>query len=365
MSLVQKNTTDRPRPAREASVKDACEALGISRSTYYRRLAKQKAAEAPEVAEATKTPPTPAAPRRPARRLSDDERAAILVLLCREAYADLSVRQVFAEELEAGRYHCSVRSMYRILAENQASRERRRQRRHPPRAKPRLTADGPNQVWTWDITKIPGPGKGRWFFLYVVIDLYSRRAVGWALHRHENAQHATELLETAAAAEGIEPGQLTLHADNGSPMISTDLAGLCQARGIARSFSRPRVSNDNPFSEAQFKTLKYHRDWPGRFESLAEAEAYLTPFFDWYNDEHHHQGIALFTPNQVHRGEHLAIDKVRQATLDAAFAANPERFVRGRPQPKALRLPETVSINPEVVSAEIKPTPKTRPTPAA
>ena len=365
MSLVQKNTTDQPKPQRKASVKDACEALGVSRSTYYRRLAKQKAAEAPEAAGSVETSPAPTPPRRPARRLSDDERAAILVLLCMEAYADLSVRQVFAEELQAGRYHCSVRTMYRILEENQASRERRRQRRHPPRTKPRLTADGPNQVWTWDITKIPGPAKGRWFFLYVVIDLYSRRVVGWALHRHENAHHATELLETAAAAEGIEPGQLTLHADNGSPMISTDLAGLCQARGIARSFSRPRVSNDNPFSEAQFKTLKYHRDWPGRFESLAEAEVYLRPFFDWYNGQHHHQGIALFTPNQVHRAEHLAIDKVRQAALDAAFAANPERFVKGRPQPKALRLPEKVSINPEVVSAEIRSAPASQSSPAA
>lgn len=357
MTLLDQHAGKAAKDPRRTTVAAACEALGISRSAWYRRKAAEREAAAAEVAEAAATPVTqptePPPPKRCPRRLTDDQQAFLLALLCSEAYADLCVREVFARELHDGRYHASVSTMYRILHKNKAVRERRRQRRHGKRTKPQLTAKGPGEIWTWDITKIPGPTRGRWFCLYVVIDLYSRRVVGWDLQHEENAAYATRLVETAAAAEGIEPGALTLHADNGAPMISQDLAGVCRTLGISRSFSRPRVSNDNAFSEAQFKTTKYHHSYPGRFESLPEARAWFEGFVDWYNREHHHVGIGLFTPDQVHSGEHLAIQKVREAALDEAYRLHPERFVRGPSRPKQLRLAEAVHINPEPAVATL------------
>ena len=347
MNLVKEHTGNNTPAERRTSVSAACEALGLSRAAVYRQRAAGREALLPEPASKPETPDAPTPSRRCSHQLSADQEASLLALLLSEAYIDLSVRQVFAEELDAGNYHASVSAMYRVLRKNKAVCERRRQRRHAKRAKPSLKATGPNQAWTWDITKIPGPARGRWFCLYVVIDLFSRRVVGWSIHREENAAHAKKLVATAAAAEGIHPGQLVLHADNGAPMISNDLAGICKTLGVSRSFSRPRVSNDNPFSEAQFKTTKYHRDYPGRFESLAEAQAYFEGFLHWYNTEHHHSGIALFTPDQVHHGTHLEVQKTREAALDAAYRRHPGRFAGGRPRPRALVLPDSVSINPE------------------
>ena len=369
MSLLEQHTGKKAKSTRRTTVSAACEALGISRATWYRRKAAERAAAEAAVAVATnaavaETPgapaeepastPLPPKPPRPCpRQLSEDQETFLLALLCSEAYVDASVREVFARELHDGRYHASVSTMYRILRKHHAVRERRLQRRHAKRVKPKLTATGPNQVWTWDITKIPGPKRGRWYCLYVVIDLYSRKVVGWDLQHEEIAEHACGLVELAAAAEAIEPGKLILHADNGAPMISQDLAGVCRSLGVSRSFSRPRVSNDNAFSEAQFKTTKYHRSYPGRFESLPECRAWFEGFVDWYNREHHHVGIALFTPQQVHSGEHVQIQKVREAALDAAFERHCERFVNGRPRPKAMRLPEAVHINPEPAIATL------------
>ena len=354
MTLVKEHTGKHVPAERRTSVSAACQALGISRAALYRQRAAEREALSSKPAPKPKMPGTPEPRRRCSHQLSEDQEAFLLALLLSEAYIDLSVRQVFAEELDAGNYHASISAMYRILRENKAVRERRCQRRHAKRAKPSLQATRPNQVWTWDITKIAGPARGRWYCLYVVIDLFSRRVVGWSIHREENAAHAKQLVATAAAAEGIAPGQLTLHADNGAPMISNDLAGICKTLGVSRSFSRPRVSNDNPFSEAQFKTTKYHRDYPGRFESLAEAEAYFEGFIRWYNTEHHHGGIGLFTPDQVHHGTHLEVQKTREAALDAAYQRNPERFAGGRPRPKTLVLPVSVSINPEPSVAVIE-----------
>ena len=355
MNLVKEHTGKHVPAERRTSVSAACQALGLSRAALYRQRAAEREALSPKPAPEPELPDRTEPKPRCSHQLSEEQEAFLLALLLSEAYVDLSVRQVFAEELDAGNYHASVSAMYRILRKNKAVRERRCQRRHAKRAKPSLEATRPNQVWTWDITKIPGPARGRWYCLYVVIDLFSRRVVGWCIHREENAAHAKELVATAAAAESIATGQLTLHADNGAPMISNDLAGICKTLGVSRSFSRPRVSNDNPFSEAQFKTTKYHRDYPGRFESLAEAEAYFEGFIRWYNTEHHHGGIALFTPDQVHSGTHLKVQKTREAALDAAYRRHPERFAGGRPRPKALVLPDSVSINPEPSVAVIKP----------
>ena len=238
--------------------------------------------------------------------------------------------------------------------------DRRDQRKHPKRKKPRVVAEGPNEVWTWDISKLPGPVKGVMFCLYVAIDLYSRRVVGWMIADTETNAHAQDLFRHAVKTQGIECGQITVHSDNGAPMTSHGLAGLFESLGISTSFSRPRVSNDNPFSEAFFKTCKYTAEYPGWFASRELAEAYFEPFFDWYNHEHHHSGLGLFTPDQVHTGEHLKVQKIRQAALDAAYGLHPERFVKGRPTPP--QLAPIVAINPE--PGLIVGKPKRKPAPA-
>ena len=368
MSLLEQHTGKKAKSTRRTTVSAACEALGISRATWYRRKAAERAAAEAAVAVATnaavaETPgapaeepastPLPPKPPRPCpRQLSEDQETFLLALLCSEAYVDASVREVFARELHDGRYHASVSTMYRILRKHHAVRERRLQRRHAKRVKPKLTATGPNQVWTWDITKIPGPKRGRWYCLYVVIDLYSRKVVGWDLQHEEIAEHACGLVELAAAAEAIEPGKLILHADNGphdqpGPRRRLPEPGRLPLVQPAPGEQRQRLQR------RQFKTTKYHRSYPGRFESLPECRAWFEGFVDWYNREHHHVGIALFTPQQVHSGEHVQIQKVREAALDAAFERHCERFVNGRPRPKALRLPEAVHINPEPAIATL------------
>jgi putative transposase len=250
---------------------------------------------------------------------------------------------VWATLLDENVYLCSWRTMYRLLKKNEQIRERRKIRRHPKYVRPELGASSPNQVWTWDITYLKGPVRGAFYYLYVVMDLYSRLVVGWLLAESECAELARRLLEQSYRKHGVQPGKLTIHADRGAPMKSKSVAQLLSDLDVRRSHSRPRVSNDNPFSEAGFKTLKYSPDFPARFGSLSEAEIFCREYFVWYNEEHYHSGIALLTPSQVHYGEAEAVLARRQATLDAAFSESPGRFGNRRPQVGCL--PGTVWIN--------------------
>lgn len=310
----------------------ACAAVGISRTHFYRsRKSKPR-------------PPT-TAPRRAGRGrcLTPAQEAQVLSELNSERFLDCAPRQVWASLLDEGIYLCSWRTMYRLLKRADQVRERRRLRRHPRYVRPELAASGPNQVWTWDITYLKGPVRGQFYYLYVVIDLYSRLVVGWMVADRECDQLAKRLLEQSYRKHKVNPGQLTVHADRGAPMKSKSVHQLLSDLDVRVSHSRPRVSNDNAFSEAGFKTLKYSPDFPARFESLSEAEGFCRDYFAWYNQQHYHTGIALLTPAQVHYGEAEAVLARRQATLDQAFAAHPERFGYRRPQ--VARLPATVWIN--------------------
>lgn len=258
----------------------------------------------------------------------------------------MSPYQVFASLLQQGIYLCSIRTMYRLLKEHNAVTDRRNQRRHPKHPKPQLTATQPNQVWNWDITKIPGPRRGERYSLYVVIDLFSRYVVGWTLEKQESAQHARRLMAFACSMQQIEKHQITIHADRGAPMTSSSLYELFEFMGITGSHSRPRVSDDNPFIESHFKTLKYNATYPRRFEGIDHARTYLDSFFSWYNNNHHHINLGLFTPSQVHNGDHVEIQVMRQAALDEAYNQHPERFVLG--PPKAPSIPSEVAINPDI-----------------
>lgn len=294
----------------------ACAALGVCRASYYR----------------AKRPPAPPTPRpRPARALSDAERAEILAVLDSDRFADKAPAQVYAELLDEDRYLASIRTMYRVLAGAGQVRERRDQRRHPAYVKPHLVARAPNQVWSWDITKVPGPVRGAYYCLYVVLDIFSRAVVGWTVTPSESAAVAQRLIADACQRHGVQPGQLTIHADRGSPMIAKSTALLYADLGIAQSHSRPHVSDDNPYSESAFRTFHYHPTTPDRFGSLQDARAFFGALFDWYNDRHYHSGIALLTPGDVHRGTATAIVAARQVALDAAYRDHPERFVRGAP----------------------------------
>lgn len=294
----------------------ACAALGVSRASFYR----------------TKMPPRERQPRpRPPRALDDAARAEVLAVLDSDRFADKAPAQVYAALLDEERYLCSIRSMYRILAAAAQVRERRHQRRHPNYVKPQLVAYAPNQVWSWDITKVPGPVRGVYYSLYVVIDIFSRYVVAWTVALTESAQLAQEIIDAACVEQGIEPGQLTVHADRGSPMIAKSTAQFFIDMGITQSHSRPRVSDDNPFSEAAFKTFLYRPDMPDSFGALEDARTYFASLLRWYNEEHYHSGIALLTPGDVHRGTAPAIIARRQVVLDAAHRDHPERFVRGKP----------------------------------
>jgi putative transposase len=313
----------------------ACTALGLPRASYYRQ----------------RTPRSPRVPRpRPRRALADAERARVLAVLHGPRFVDRAPAQVYAALLDEGRYLGSVRTMYRILAACSESRERRDQCRRPAYKKPELLARGPNAVWSWDITKLRGPQKWTYFYLYVLLDIFSRYVVGWLLAQRESAVLAKELIEASVRKEGIQPGQLMVHADNGGPMIAKSTALLMSDLGITPSHSRPHVSDDNPFSEAQFKTLKYHPTFPDRFGSLEGARAFCRPFFAWYNTEHYHSGIGLLTPHAVHHGRHAEIIQQRQRILDVAYARHPERFVRHPPTPPTA--PSAVWINPPVTSRD-------------
>ncbi len=299
----------------------ACRALGASRASLYRRR--------------TPPQPRPARPRRaPVRALSDGEREAVLCELHSERFIDSSPAQVWATLLDEGRYLASQRTMYRLLAAQHGGvRERRDQLTHPPYAAPELLAERPNAVWSWDISKLKGPAKWTHYYLYVILDVFSRYAIGWTVSHRESAELAKALIAQACEQQKIGRDQLTVHADRGPAMTSKPVAFLLADLGVLRSHNRPYTSTDNPYSEAQFKTLKYRPGFPARFHSIEHARAFCREFFPWYNGEHRHSGIGLMTPASVHHGLANAVHAERASVLDAAYAARPERFVRRPPTP--------------------------------
>ena len=308
-----------------------------------------RAAQHGAEADAPASAPTPpvsctALNRTSPRALSDEERARVLSVLDQERFCNLAPAQVYATLLDEGTYLCSERTMYRILDENQQVRERRNQLRHPSYAAPELMAKAPNQLWSWDITKLKTFVKSQYLHLYVILDVFSRYVVGWMVAPNESGELAEALIDESCKRQGITPGQLTFHADNGSAMVSQPVAFLLASLGITKSHSRPHVSDDNPFSEAQFKTLKYRPDFPERFASLEHARTFLSDFFIWYNTQHHHVSLALLTPHDVHHGQVTERLAQRALVLNAAYAAHPERFVHRAPAPATP--PETVWINP-------------------
>lgn len=315
----------------DVGVSRACASLALPRSAWYRTGRGR-----------TNTPP--ALRPQPPRALNAEEKAEVRSLLNSERFQDSTPRQVYGVLLDEGRYLCHWRTMYRILAEHAEVRERRNQLRHPRHAKPHLRATGPNQVWSWDITKLRGPQKWQFYYLYVIIDIYSRCVVGWLLAERESAALAEQLLAETCARQGVIPEQLTVHADHGSAMISKTVALLLADLGVTKSHARPRISNDNPYSEAQFKTLKYRPDYPDRFGSLQDARQWARGFFHWYNHEHRHSSLGLMTPATVHDGKAMELTTKRQAILLNAYRSHPERFVQGAPT--APRLSEAVWINP-------------------
>ena len=321
----------------------ACEVLGYPRSSYYRQ---QRPPTSPAERQSQLTPISP-------RALAADEREQIKQLLNSERFADCSPRQVYATLLDEGVYLCSISSMYRILRANDEVRERRNQKRHPAYKKPELVATAPNQVWTWDITKLRGPVTHVYYYLYTILDLFSRYVVGYMIAERELAILAKQLVADTCAKQGIIPNQLILHADRGSSMTSKTLALLLADLGVGKSHSRPYVSNDNPYSEAQFKTMKYRPDYPDYFGSLVHARTWAPPFFNWYNNHHRHTGLGLMTPATVHYGLADDLTARRQVVLSAAYAQHPERFVKGLPLPP--QLPDAVWINPPQTIVETEP----------
>jgi putative transposase len=301
----------------------SCRALGASHATIYRRR-RPPAARAPR--------PRPRSPR----ALSDAERGAVLAHLHSERFVDSSPAQVWATLLDEGSYLASERTMYRLLAAEGEVRERRAQLTHPAYQRPELLAERPNEVYSWDITKLAGPAKWTYFYLYVILDVFSRYAVGWTVQHRENAEVAKDLIAQACEQQQIAPGTLTVHADRGSSMTSKPVAFLLADLGVVRSHNRPYTSTDNPYSEAQFKTLKYRPGFPARFDSIEHARGFCRDFFGWYNHHHRHSGIGLMTPATVHHGRAEAVHADRARVLDAAYAATPERFVRQPPKPPAL-----------------------------
>ncbi len=302
----------------------ACRALGASPATIYRR--RRPPAPRP-------TRPRPA----PTRALTDIERETVLDVLHSERFVDCSPAQVWATLLDEGRYLASERTFYRLLAAQHGGvRERRDQRTHPAYSKPELLAEHPNEVWSWDISKLKGPAKWTYYYLYVILDVFSRYAVGWTVQHRESAQLAKALIAQAAGQQNITQGQLTVHADRGSSMTSKPVAFLLADLGILRSHNRPYTSTDNPYSEAHFKTLKYRPEFPRRFENIEGARAFCRTFFHWYNHQHRHSGIGLMTPAAVHYGRAQELHADRQRVLSAAYAQTPERFVRRPPRPPAL-----------------------------
>ncbi len=310
----------------------ACCALSLPRASYYRF---HRVKEKPVV-------PSPRPPS--ARSLMPEEREKVKEILHSERFVNHAPSQVWATILDEGTYLCSERTMYRILASENELRERRNQLRHPNYAAPELLATGPNQVWSWDITKLAGPRKWSYYYLYVILDIFSRYVVGWMVADRESATLAEKLISDTCAKQQITRGQLTIHADRGSSMKSKAVALLLSDLGITKTHSRPYVSDDNPFSESHFKTLKYRPDFPERFYTIEEARSFQQRFMPWYNQEHRHSGIGLLTPEMVHYGRAEEVIKARAITLAQAYAMTPIRFVRKVPTPPVL--PAAVFINP-------------------
>jgi putative transposase len=317
----------------QVGVTRACHSLGVARATLYRQRARDTAAAS-----------VPTVRPAPPLKLTPEERNHALEILHAERFVDASPHTIHATLLDEGQYPCSVRTLYRILAAEDELRERRNLRRHPHYAKPELLTTGPNQLWSWDITKLKGPVKWTYFYLYVIIDVFSRYVVGWMVATCESAALATQFISATCAKQGIRPGQLTLHADRGSSMKSKPVALLLADLGVTKTHSRPYTSDDNPFSESHFKTLKYRPTFPECFGAIEDARAHCQVFFPWYNDAHRHSGIAFMTPADVHYDRVPAIIAVRTQTLNAAFAANPLRF-KGKPPTPQLP-PEEAWINP-------------------
>lgn len=314
--------------APSVGVTTACQVLGVPRSSLY--WARQ--------------PKAAAKPRpKPSRALSDQERADVRAVLNSERFQDSPPRQVYATLLDEQTYLCHWRTMYRILNEHNEVHERRNQLQHPRSAKPELVATGPNQLWSWDITKLRGPVKWHYYYLYVILDVFSRYVVGWLLAEQESAKLAETLIAESCAKQQIARDELTLHADRGGPMKAKTVGQLLIDLGITQSHSRPHVPDDNPYSEAQFKTLKYHSDFPGRFGSFQAALSWARRFFPWYNHQFYHSSLSLLTPASVHYGQAGIILDQRQQVLQAAYEAHPERFGQGIPQPPSL--PAEVWIN--------------------
>ena len=311
--------------------KPACEVLGIPRATARRHLAP------PMFGPRRRRPPSP-------RKLATSEEQAVLEVLHSERFQDQAPRQVYAELLDEGTYLASPSTMYRILAAHDESGERRNQREPRSYAVPHLVATAPNEVWTWDISKLATHVQGVFLNLYLVLDMFSRFPVAWMIAEHENSALAKQLFAEALTRYKLEPGSITVHNDRGAPMTAVGFIDLLAALGVQRSLSRPRVSNDNPFSEACFKTIKYQPDYPGRFGGAGHARRWFGEFFHWYAYQHRHSGLGLFTPADVFFGRVPELARQRQRAFDAAYDAHPERFVRGRP---AVRLPPSkVTINP-------------------
>jgi putative transposase len=315
--------------ATQIGVKSACEVLNVPRSRVYR--ARQPKAEA-------KPRPTPS------HALSTAERKQVRQTLNSERFMDLPPRQVYAALLDEGTYLCHWRTMYRILSNHDEVHERRLLRRHPTYKKPELLAERPNEVWSWDITHLRGPVTWSGYKLYTVLDIFSRYVVGWMIAEVESSELAKQLIAETAGKQGIQPDQLTLHADNGAPMKGKPLSQLLVDLNITSSHSRPHTSDDNPFSEAQFKTMKYRPDYPDHFGSITIAQHWARPFFEWYNHQHYHSGLNLMTPASVHYGEADTVQQQRQHVMLGAYQTHPERFIRGIPLVKGA--PTAVWINP-------------------
>jgi putative transposase len=314
--------------ASQIGLSAACRVMGVPRSSLY-RARQPKAAAAPR--------PTPV------QALSQEEKATVRQVLNSERFQDAAPRQVYATLLDEQVYLCHWRTMYRILKEHAEVQERRHPRRHPTYPKPELVATGPNQLWSWDITKLHGPAKWVYYYLYVILDVFSRYIVGWLIAEVESAQLAQQLITESCTKQGIVKHQLTLHSDRGSPMKAKTVNQLLTDLAITKSLSRPHLPDDNPYSEAQFKTLKYHPTFPDQFASLVEARTWARAFFSWYNNDFYHTSLALLTPASVHYGQTDLILSQRQQLLQTAYRAHPERFVHGQPQ--VAQLPTEVWIN--------------------
>jgi putative transposase len=323
-------------------VKAACRAVGRPRATHY-RVHPLTPTPSPAKAERPKRVPQP-------RALTGSERAAVLDVLHCERFTDTAPAEVYATLLDEGIYLCSESTMYRLLRERGETGDRRRHATHPATVKPELVADAPNRVWSWDITKLHGPAKWTYYYLYVALDIFSRYAVAWMVASRESAILAERMFAETIRKQHITHGQLSIHADRSSAMASKPVAFLLADLGVTKSHSRPHVSNDNPYSESGFKTLKYRPDFPQRFGCIEDARVHCDTFFSWYNHDHRHSGIGLHTPADVHYGRAGLVREARAVTLSSAYQLHPERFVRKHPEPPPL--PQTAWINKPIDSQE-------------